>query len=157
VHGGVHETLQPTAYSAEVAERRAPDQNPVRGSGSAPPPRTAKEFSMRSAPALLLAGSVLSFASCSSEPTKPSAPPTPVPAAAAPKGAAPAGGERNGVFAPASSAALSFWPEAYAGELLLVEVMPQGSAVKEGDVVARLETRAIDEQVHQAELEATSA
>jgi site-specific DNA-cytosine methylase len=112
---------------------------------------------MRSVPALLLAVSVLCLVSCSSEPKKPSAPPTPVPAAAAPKGATPAGGERSGVFAPASSAALSFWPEAYAGELLLVEVMPQGSAVKEGDVVARLETRSIDEQVHQAELEATSA
>jgi len=52
---------------------------------------------------------------------------------------------------------VSFWPDAYAGELLLTEVMPQGSVVKEGDVVARLETRSIDEQVHQAELEATSA
>ena len=116
---------------------------------------------MRSALALLFAGSILSLASCRSEPTKPDASPSPgsppASAAGAPRAAAPAAADRNGVFAPASSTALSFWPEAYAGELLLVEVMPQGSAVKEGDVVARLETRSIDEQVHQAELEAASA
>jgi len=114
---------------------------------------------MRFALALPLSSSILFLASCRSTP--PTAYPRPAPgqttAAAAPKQPPSPTTERSGVFAPASSVAVSFWPDAYAGELLLTEVMPQGSVVKEGDVVARLETRSIDEQVHQAELEATSA
>jgi HlyD family secretion protein len=125
---------------------------------------------MRSAVALALAGlsiaaSSLSLASCRSEAAESAPAHSPAaaaatssaPGSAAPRPASPAAAERSGVFAPASSVALSLWPEAYAGELLLVEVMPQGSAVKEGDVVARLDTRSIDEQLHQAELEAASA
>jgi HlyD family secretion protein len=71
--------------------------------------------------------------------------------------AKPADKERPGVFVPASFKAVSIWPEAYSGELLVTEVMPQGALVKEGDVIARIETRSIDEQIHQAELEARSA
>jgi hypothetical protein len=112
---------------------------------------------MRSAIVLLLASSVLPLASCHSTPTKPAPDSAHAGPAAAPKPATATTNERSGVFAPVSSAAVSFWPEAYSGELLLTEVMPQGSVVKEGDVVAKLETRAIDEQVHQAELEAGSA
>jgi hypothetical protein len=73
------------------------------------------------------------------------------------KPAMPAATERPGVFAPAAPAAVSLWFEAYAGEMLVLEAMPQGSEVKEGDVVARLETKSIDEQVHQAELESASS
>ncbi len=73
------------------------------------------------------------------------------------KPATPPSTERPGVFAPAAPAAVSLWFEAYAGETLVLEAMPQGSEVKEGDVLARLETKSIDEQVHQAELEAASS
>lgn len=65
--------------------------------------------------------------------------------------------EWNGVFRPASYSELSIWPAAYSGEMLLIEVLAHGSLVKQGDVVARLETRAIDEEIHQAELESASA
>lgn len=64
--------------------------------------------------------------------------------------------ERPGVFAPDGATAISIWPEAWRGELLVLEVVPHGASVKSGDVLARLDTRAIDEDVHQAELELAS-
>jgi len=57
----------------------------------------------------------------------------------------------DGVFVPADAAELSIWPEAYAGELLLLEVVAHGSFVGEGEVVARLETRSLDEEIERAE------
>jgi hypothetical protein len=111
---------------------------------------------MRSVSALAIALPLSLAASCKSHAPAKSAPPKVAEQAPKAAPAAPPASERNGVFAPASPAAVSIWPEAYTGELLVVEVMPQGSAVKEGDVIAKLETRSIDEQVHQAELEATS-
>jgi hypothetical protein len=112
---------------------------------------------MRSALSLVIALPLSLAASCKSHAPAASAPPKVAePAQKAAPAAPPASSERNGVFAPASPAVVSIWPEAYSGELLVVEVMPQGSTVKEGDVIAKLETRSIDEQVHQAELEASS-
>lgn len=108
---------------------------------------------------------ILAFA-CSSTNSKESAPEPAKPAAsasssgaAAGSGAKPASGpaERTGVFAPSEPAAVSLWFEAYAGETLVLEAMPQGSVVKEGDVLAKLETKSIDDQLHQAELESASA
>jgi hypothetical protein len=58
---------------------------------------------------------------------------------------------------PADSAAIAVWPESYSGELLVLDVLPHGSQVKQGDVIAHLDLRAIDDQVRQAELEAHSA
>jgi len=113
---------------------------------------------MRSALCLVVACTSLSAAACKSDPPKKPAPEKAAEAAPAAKPApAPAAAERPGVFVPAESDAISIWPEAYSGELLVVEVLPQGSEVKAGDVVARLDTRTIDDQIHTAELEARSA
>ena len=121
---------------------------------------------MRHAAPLLVLTTFFCAAAChstgtpapASESSKPSAPAGassgPAPVA---KPATPPSTERPGVFAPAAPAAVSLWFEAYAGEMLVLEAMPQGSEVKEGDVLARLETKSIDEQVHQAELEAASS
>ncbi len=65
--------------------------------------------------------------------------------------------EKIGLLAPSSFAALSIWPEQYSGGLLVLEALPHGSSVGEGDVVAVLDTRAIDEEIHRFELEAQSA
>ncbi len=65
--------------------------------------------------------------------------------------------EKIGILAPSSFAALSIWPEQYSGTLLVLEALPHGSSVAEGDVLAQLDTRAIDEEIHKAELETQSA
>lgn len=70
---------------------------------------------------------------------------------------APAPAERSGIFVPAEFDAVAIWPEAYSGELLVTDVKPQGANVEKGEVIATLEMRSIDEQLHQAELEARSA
>jgi len=114
---------------------------------------------MQFAAALSLAGPLVLFAACKSAAPASTAPakgPSSA-AAAAPIPAPPSTPERPGVFAPAASSAISFWPEAYSGELLVTEVMPQGTVVAEGDVIAKLDTHSIDDQIHQAELEARSA
>lgn len=103
----------------------------------------------RSLPWLFLA------AACSSTSSKTTAPPGHAPAAAPAPSPAPA--ERTGTIVPTDFEQVSLWPEAYAGELLVIEVRPHGAKVEQGDVIARLETRSIDEQIHQAELEARSA
>ncbi|MBK7643369.1 MAG: hypothetical protein IPJ19_09995 [Planctomycetes bacterium] len=72
--------------------------------------------------------------------------------------AAPAGRlEKTGTFVPSGAAALSIWPEQYSGALLVLDAKPAGTAVAQGDVIATLDTRAIDEELHKAELEAQSA
>lgn len=76
---------------------------------------------------------------------------TPAPASA------PANAAKNGVFTPTNCAAIALWTEAYEGSLLVLEVSPHGAIVKEGDVIARLETRGIDDQIHDAELEVHSS
>lgn len=62
-----------------------------------------------------------------------------------------------GIFAPHDAAELSIWTEAWRGELVLVDVVPHGTQVNEGDTIARVDTRAINEEIHEAELEASSA
>ncbi|MFT5048840.1 MAG: HlyD family secretion protein [Chlamydiales bacterium] len=69
---------------------------------------------------------------------------------------APAAGQR-GVIVPGEHAAISLWPEAYSGELLVLEVRPEGTPVVEGDVLAQLDTRSIEEQIASASLEFDSA
>lgn len=66
-------------------------------------------------------------------------------------------GEKQGVLAPLDGAVLSLWPEAYSGSWLVLEVAAQGTSVAEGDVVARLDPRAIDEELHRSELELASS
>jgi len=63
----------------------------------------------------------------------------------------------TGRIIPGEHAAVSLWPEAYNGELLVLEVRPEGTPVVEGDVLARLDTRSIEEQIASAELELQSA
>jgi hypothetical protein len=65
--------------------------------------------------------------------------------------------ELVGVLVPADPAVIAPWPEAYAGELLVLEARPHGATVAEGDVVARLDARAFADQVHDAELALGSA
>ena len=61
-------------------------------------------------------------------------------------------GTLSGVLAPANATALEIWPKAYAGELLVRRVAPHGSQVDEGQVVAELDPRWIDEGIEDARL-----
>lgn len=63
----------------------------------------------------------------------------------------------DGVFVPADGTELSIWPEAFSGELLLLEMLPHGSYVSEGEVIARLDTRPLTEQIEGAERALRSA
>ncbi|MEM7307005.1 MAG: hypothetical protein AAF682_10065 [Planctomycetota bacterium] len=65
--------------------------------------------------------------------------------------------EHRGVLVPAAPAAISLWPEAYTGELLVLEVLPHGSAVRAGDVLARLDPGKLDDAIADAELGLSSA
>src|SRR5206468_8909069 len=65
--------------------------------------------------------------------------------------------EKFGILAPLDPRPLALWPEAHGGSWIVLEVLPHGSSVKQGDVIARCETRAIDDELHKAELELTSA
>lgn len=69
----------------------------------------------------------------------------------------PSPGETRGVLAPLDGTVLSIWPEEYAGSWLVLEVLPQGAEVAAGDVVARFEARAIDDDLHRRELEQASS
>lgn len=62
-----------------------------------------------------------------------------------------------GTFVPADGRELSLWPRAYSGATVFLEVLPQGSWVETGTQVARLDTRAIDDAIDQAERELVSA
>jgi hypothetical protein len=68
-----------------------------------------------------------------------------------------AAAEQTAVFTPSVYAALAIWPEQYSGGLLVLEAKPPGTIVAEGDVIAVLDTRAIDDELHRLELEAQSA
>ncbi len=86
---------------------------------------------------------------------EPAAPPTPqAPADGDDETAKP---ELGGVFVPVDFEAVSLWPEAYSGEMLVLEVAPHGSTVAAGDVIARLKTRSIDETIADAERGLVSA
>lgn len=63
----------------------------------------------------------------------------------------------EGVFVPGDAAEITPWPLEFSGELILVEVLPHGSPVNEGDVVARLDDRSYREQLEEAERALASA
>lgn len=63
----------------------------------------------------------------------------------------------KGVLVPAEHTAVSLWPEAYKGELFVLEARSHGSRVASGDVIAELETEGIDEMIESAELDVRSA
>jgi HlyD family secretion protein len=65
--------------------------------------------------------------------------------------------EKIGILAPVGANAISLWPESYGGALLVLEVQPHGALVAQGDVVAKLDARAIDEEIRKMELEVQSA
>jgi len=67
------------------------------------------------------------------------------------------GSELRGVVVPVEPAALALWPEAYAGELVVLEALPHGTLVAQDDVVARLDPRALEQQLADARLELDSA
>ncbi len=94
----------------------------------------------------------LLLGACATSPGASSAVPAPD---SAPAPGAPAG--KTGTFVPNGAAALALWPDQYAGALLVLECKPQGTLVAQGDVIATLDTRAIDEELDKAELEARSA
>jgi len=66
-------------------------------------------------------------------------------------------GSKPAVFAPANATPWSYWPEEWKGPLLVLEVLPHGAKVKQGDVLARFDLRPLDEQIRTAELDLKSA
>ncbi|MGQ0614060.1 MAG: hypothetical protein ACT4PV_10015 [Planctomycetaceae bacterium] len=65
--------------------------------------------------------------------------------------------DRKGTVLPRDAVELSLWPEGYRGEFLVLEVVAHGSLVKEGDVVLRLDDRAIREQLQRSEFDLRQA
>lgn len=65
--------------------------------------------------------------------------------------------ELDGRFVPGEADELELWTEAYSGELLWLEVRPHGTYVNAGDVVGRIETRTIEEQLASARLDLRAA
>jgi hypothetical protein len=61
------------------------------------------------------------------------------------EGRSSSGSEKFGVLAPLDPQPIALWPEAHSGAWVVLEVVANGSAVKRGDVIARCETRAVDE------------
>jgi HlyD family secretion protein len=59
--------------------------------------------------------------------------------------------ERSGIFVPANGSEVKLGLEQFSGSLDLVEVAAHGAQVREGDVVARFDTKAIDDQIEAAE------
>ncbi|HVS19543.1 MAG TPA: hypothetical protein VMT18_13135 [Planctomycetota bacterium] len=62
-----------------------------------------------------------------------------------------------GTVAPAAPSAVALWPREYAGELLVLEALPQGASVAQGDVLVRLDTERIEKAIREAELNLGSA
>lgn len=65
--------------------------------------------------------------------------------------------ERSGTFVPAGAAQIELWPAEYRGELLFLEVTEHGTFVNQGDVIARLDTQAIDKMLRDAEVDLHTA
>ncbi len=65
--------------------------------------------------------------------------------------------EVQGTFVPREGDELGFWPEKWSGELTFVEIASHGSYVNSGDVVARFDTRRIDEEIETAERDLSGA
>lgn len=64
--------------------------------------------------------------------------------------------ERNGTFVPAAAVELELDLRSYSGLLEFVEVAAHGALVRDGDVLARFDLEAIDEQIEAAERELRS-
>ncbi len=65
--------------------------------------------------------------------------------------------EADGTFVPRDAVELGYWPKEWAGKLVFLEVLPHGSYVNAGDVVARFDSRRIDEDIEGLEREIVSA
>ncbi|TAH36833.1 MAG: HlyD family efflux transporter periplasmic adaptor subunit [Planctomycetota bacterium] len=61
--------------------------------------------------------------------------------------------EREGSFVPAEAAEIQLWPDEYSGDWMFLEVLPHGTYVNSGDVIARLDQRRYADQLHDAELD----
>jgi len=57
--------------------------------------------------------------------------------------------DRDGTFVPADAAELRLDLDSWRGELTVVDVVPHGSFVNEGDVLVRLDTTAIDQKLEE--------
>ena len=64
--------------------------------------------------------------------------------------------EQSGTLIPSSAVEVELWLDAYQGELLMLEVLPHGTFVNKGDVIARLDLEPIDRMIHDAQLELES-
>ncbi len=60
------------------------------------------------------------------------------------KGDLPRAFQVQGRFVPSSPRTLSFWPEAFQGDLLLTWVLPQGTPVAKGSLLARFDTKSLE-------------
>ncbi len=74
-----------------------------------------------------------------------------------PKAEPPAAIELDGVLVPAEASPIELWLESYRDELLVLEVVDNGTFVNEGDVLIRFDTRRIDEQIRQTEFDLREA
>lgn len=59
--------------------------------------------------------------------------------------------ERKGTLVPAAPTLVSVKPEAFRGDLVLLEVLPHGTPVSPGDVLARIDAAALDEALRREE------
>ncbi|MCZ6598856.1 MAG: hypothetical protein O7B99_14555 [Planctomycetota bacterium] len=62
-----------------------------------------------------------------------------------------------GMLAPAEPSMIALWLEEYRGELMVLEVIPHGTFINEGDVLIRFETKAIDEQIEKTRFDLAQA
>jgi multidrug efflux pump subunit AcrA (membrane-fusion protein) len=65
--------------------------------------------------------------------------------------------ERDGTLVPAGAAEISIWLESYRGEMIVMEAKEPGTMVNKGDVVARLDARALDRQLAKATFDLAEA
>jgi len=91
---------------------------------------------------------------CTATQNAPSIPAQTTPAAAAQQEAT---ALASGLVIPTDYDEVSLWPEAYAGDLFVLEVVPHGTEVERNQVIARLDTRTYEEQLEAAELDHRSA
>lgn len=97
--------------------------------------------------ATILLGCVALVPLLPQEAAKPATPPAAVP----PPIERPAPIERKGTLLPADAIEIALWLDAYRDELLVLDAVPHGSPVNEGDVLVRLDLSKIDDQIKQAE------
>lgn len=65
--------------------------------------------------------------------------------------------EAVGILVARDAAPVALWPEEHSGPWSVVEAVEHGTRVAAGDVVLRLDTRKIDEELHRRELELASS